>query len=108
MKYDITPGRRRFIKIGASALAAIPLLVLTGKVVAAPNASARSAMKYQNQPSSGKSCSGCVQFESGPTPTELGSCKLLAGDTEISSNGYCTGWAALSIELCSTCVAHTF
>jgi len=98
MEYDITPGRRRFIKIGTCAVAAIPLLVLGGNVSGAINASARSALRYQNQPSAGKSCSGCVQFEAGSMSTELGSCKLLAGDTEISPNGYCSGWAAKSAE----------
>jgi hypothetical protein len=94
MKNDITCGRRQFIKIGASSLVAIPLLVLNGKAAASVNAAARSAMNYQNQPSGNKSCYGCVQFEIGGTSAELGGCKLFPGDTEISPNGYCNAWAA--------------
>ncbi|HSY27483.1 MAG TPA: high-potential iron-sulfur protein [Burkholderiaceae bacterium] len=94
MNNDITCGRRHFIKIGATSLVAIPLLVLSGSAAASVNAAARSAMNYQNQPSGNKSCSGCVQFDTGTSSSAMGSCKLFPGDTEISPNGYCNAWAA--------------
>jgi hypothetical protein len=94
MHDEIQSGRRRFIKLGGTSLSAIPLMVLAGRATATTNDSARTQMKYQNQPSGGKSCSGCVQFDSGTSDTALGSCKLFPGDTEISPNGYCNAWAA--------------
>jgi hypothetical protein len=94
MEHEIKSGRRQFIKFGSGALAAIPLLVLSNRAAATTNDAARTAMKYQDQPSGGKSCSGCVQFDSGTSANALGSCKLFPGDTEISPTGYCNAWAA--------------
>jgi len=37
-------------------------------------------------------CSNCIHFVPGKTATELGGCKLFAGDTEVSPKGYCTAW----------------
>lgn len=84
--------RRQFIKLGSAALAAIPLAVLAEKVSAATNATMRAALKYQDKPEGDKQCSGCAQFVPGETPQELGGCKIIPGDTEISPQGYCTAW----------------
>lgn len=94
MPNDITPSRRRFVKIGSASIAAIPLLALTGRSFAATNAAMRTALKYQDQPSGDKDCAGCMQFVPGKTPTDKGGCKAMPGDTEISPKGYCTAWAA--------------
>jgi hypothetical protein len=94
MEHEITSSRRRFIKLGGTALSAIPLLVLANRATASTNASARSQFKYQGQPMGGKSCSGCVQFVSGTSPAALGACKIFPGDTEVSPSGYCIAWAA--------------
>jgi High potential iron-sulfur protein len=80
------PQRRQFLKIGASALAMIPVMVVAGRSEAATNAAMRSALKYQNKPEGDKSCSTCMQF------VAPSGCKILAGDTEVSPKGYCTAW----------------
>ena len=49
------PQRRQFLKIGASALAMIPVMVVAGRSEAATNAAMRSALKYQNKPEGDKS-----------------------------------------------------
>jgi len=86
--------RRRFIKLSGMALSVIPLMFIADKSNAATNAGMRTAMKYQDKPNGDKSCSGCQQFVPGKTATALGGCKLFAGDTEISPNGYCIAWVA--------------
>lgn len=80
------PQRRQFLKIGASALAMIPVMVVAGRSEAATNAAMRSALKYQNKPEGDKSCSTCMQF------VAPSGCKILAGDTEVSPKGYCAAW----------------
>jgi hypothetical protein len=34
-----------------------------------------------------------MQFVPGKTEKNKGGCKVMPGDTEISSQGYCTAWA---------------
>jgi len=84
--------RRRFLKVAGAALAAIPVLVVVGRADAATNANMRAALKYQSKPEGDKSCANCMQFVPGGTPKDLGGCKILPGDTEVSPQGYCTGW----------------
>lgn len=94
MKHEIDLCRRKFIRFGSVTLAAMPLVVVSNIAASTTNPGARSALKYQNQPVAGKSCSGCTQFDSGTMLTTLGSCKLMPGDNEISPNGYCAAWGA--------------
>ena len=95
MKTLPTSARRRFIKIGAAAIASIPLLVIADRACAAVNANMRTALKYQDKAGpDNKMCSGCLQFVPGKTAADPGGCKLFPGDTEISPKGYCAGWAA--------------
>lgn len=89
---DLETTRRSFLKIGGTALAAIPVIMLTGSANATTNAGLRTALKYQAKPEGDKSCSTCMQFVPGKTPNELGGCKIIPGDTEISPQGYCTAW----------------
>lgn len=96
MKDDLKPSRRQFLKIGGAALAMIPTLAVSGKVMASTNAAMRSAMKYQDKPNGVKKCETCMQFTPGKAPKDLGGCKIFPGDTEISPNGYCVAWAAKS------------
>jgi hypothetical protein len=91
MSENQTP-RRTFLKIGGAAIAVIPLLAISSRAGAATNAAMRSSLKYQNKPEGDKSCSGCMQFVPGKTPKALGQCKAIAGDTEISPQGYCLAW----------------
>ncbi len=78
--------RRRFLKISGAVVATIPIMVISNRADAATNAAVRSALKYQGTPEGDKSCSNCVQF------VAPSSCKLIAGDTEISPQGYCSVW----------------
>jgi hypothetical protein len=91
MANEAVRTRRDFIKLGS---VAIPLLSVAGQSSAATNAAMRSALKYQDKPNGDKDCAACAQFIPGKTPTALGGCKLMAGDTEISPKGYCTAWTA--------------
>jgi len=92
---NIKTSRRQFLKIGGAALAMIPVLSVSGNALAATNAAMRTSMKYQDKPSGDKSCANCAQFVAGKTPKDLGGCKIFAGDTEISPQGYCVAWAAI-------------
>ena len=94
MTNNTTTSRRQFIKIGFATIAAIPLLSVVGNASATVNAGLRSSMKYQDKPNGEKSCAGCMQFVPGKTATDLGGCKIFAGDTEISPKGFCVAWVA--------------
>lgn len=94
MQDDGAPSRRRFVQLGGASIAAIPLLALTGRAMAAKNDAMRSSLKYQDQPNGDKDCAGCMQFVPGAKPTDRGGCKLMPGDTEISPKGYCMAWVA--------------
>jgi hypothetical protein len=94
MKENRKSSRRQFLKIGGAAIAMIPVLAVSGKVMASTNAAMRTSLKYQDKPNGDKHCATCMQFIPGKTPKDLGGCKLYPGDTEISPNGYCVAWAA--------------
>jgi len=98
MKRDLMFTRRQILKAGAAALAAIPVLAVSGKAFATTNAQMRAAMKYQDSPNADKSCAVCAQFVPGKTAKDLGGCKLFAGDTEVSPQGYCVGWMAAAVK----------
>ena len=85
--------RRQFLKIGGVALAMIPVMVVSGRADAATNAALRTSLKYQGKPDGDKSCAKCMQFVPGASAKDLGGCKILPGDTEISPQGYCIAWA---------------
>ena len=85
--------RRQFLKIGGAALAMIPVMVVSGRAKAATNAAMRASFKYQGNPEGDKSCANCTQFVPGASAKALGGCKIMPGDTEISPQGYCIGWA---------------
>jgi hypothetical protein len=81
-------SRRNMLKLGAAALAMIPVVSFAAK-----NAAMRTAMKYKDTPEGDKTCATCLQFVPGKTPKDAGGCKIFPGDTEVSSNGYCVAWA---------------
>lgn len=91
MKTISTP-RRQFLKTGGAALALIPVVAFTGRAFAASNAAMRTALKYQDKPLAEKSCLTCMQFVPGASAKAPGGCKVIPGDTEIASAGYCTAW----------------
>ena len=91
MDKNLTP-RRKFLKIGGAVVAVIPLMAASNWSCAATNAPMRSALKYQATPDGDKDCAGCMHFVPGKDAKGPGECKILAGDTEISPQGYCTAW----------------
>jgi hypothetical protein len=84
--------RRNFLKVGSAAVAVLPLLAASRWAAAAKNASMRTSLKYQDKPDGDKMCSTCMQFVPGKTPTALGGCNVMTGDTEISPKGYCLAY----------------
>ena len=88
MTEDMKRTSRRSIVIGATALAAAPLLapaVATAGVVTQQNA------KYQNMPKGPAQCSLCKYFLPGAKPDANGACKQVAG--VISPHGWCQFYA---------------
>ena len=87
MKDNINQSRRSMLKLGSIAVVMMPIAAFAAK-----NDALRTAMKYKDSPEGDKKCSGCMQFVPGKTASDLGGCKVFAGDTEISPNGYCSAW----------------
>ncbi|HUN92923.1 MAG TPA: high-potential iron-sulfur protein [Burkholderiaceae bacterium] len=85
-------SRRRWLATAAGALTVAPVLLMTREAFAAQNAAMRKALQYQDSPKDGKQCSACVQFMPGKSATDKGQCKAIAGDDEISPNGYCAAF----------------
>ena len=85
--------RREFLKIGGALVAVIPLVAVSNWASAAKNAAMRTSLKYQDKPDGDKSCANCLQFVPGKNPKGPGECKVIAGDNEISPQGYCIVWA---------------
>lgn len=85
-------SRRIWLKIAAAAAVAAPFATLSPNAWATKNDALRSALKYQDKPSGASQCSGCLQFIPGKTAKDLGGCKVIPNDTEISPNGYCMAW----------------
>ncbi|MFZ4540060.1 high-potential iron-sulfur protein [Propionivibrio sp.] len=90
MENKINASRRSLLK-----LAGIAVVILPATAFAAQNAGVRAAMKYKDTPEGDKTCLNCLQFVPGKTAKDLGGCKVFAGDTEISPNGYCAVWVKL-------------
>ena len=88
MEDNINKSRRSMLKLAGIAVVMMPAVAFATK-----NDALRTAMKYKDSPEGDKKCSTCMQFIPGKTPKDLGGCKVFAGDTEISPNGYCAAWA---------------
>ncbi|MEI7431624.1 MAG: high-potential iron-sulfur protein [Betaproteobacteria bacterium] len=88
MKDNINQSRRNMLKLGSIAVVMMPMAAFAAK-----NDAMRKAMKYQDKPEADKKCSTCIQFVPGKTASDLGGCKIFAGDTEVAPNGYCSAWA---------------
>ena len=86
-------SRRHFLlQAGTSSLIALPLVWLSAPTCAATNETIRAQLKYQDSPLDGKSCTSCLEFMPSKAETDRGSCKVIPGDDQISSKGYCTLW----------------
>lgn len=88
MADEVKPASRRSIVIGATALAAAPLLLPTQ---AAAGVVTQANAKYQNQPKGPAHCAICKYFLPGAKPDANGGCKQVAG--VISPNGWCQFYA---------------
>jgi len=89
---DTNVTRRKFLKTASLVLVLIPLVAITRQARANTNLAVRAQLKYQDSPKDNMSCSSCLEFIPGKTARDLGSCKVIPGDDEISPNGYCTKW----------------
>ena len=88
MTDEVKPASRRSIIVGATALAALPLVIPTS---ASAGVVTQANAKYQNQPKGPSHCAICSYFIPGATPTANGTCKQVAG--VISPNGWCQFYA---------------
>jgi hypothetical protein len=88
MQDKFSLSRRSVIKLGAAALAMIPVVALAAK-----NDAMRTSTKYKDTPEGDKSCANCLQFVPGKSAADLGGCKIYPGDTEVSPKGFCIAWA---------------
>lgn len=87
--------RRKFFKTASIALALIPLVAISRRATANTNTAVRAKLKYQNTPKDNMSCTTCLEFIPGKTEKDLGGCKVIPGDDEISPDGYCTSWNSM-------------
>lgn len=92
---DPCRSRRRMLRVSAAAVLGVPLIFFGRRAMAATNDAQRAALKYQPRPNGISSCANCLEFLPGASETALGGCKLMPGDTEISPDGYCTGWNSM-------------
>ena len=91
----IDSRRRSWLGKVSLALAAIPVVGVSGHAEAKTNPALRAALKYQDTPKDGKACDGCIEFVAGPSEKDLGQCKKIPDDDEISPDGYCDVWKSL-------------
>ncbi len=85
-------NRRKWLKNASVALTLLPLALISRQACAKTNATLRAQLKYQSTPQKEMSCLTCLEFIPGKTDKDLGGCKVLPDDDEISPNGYCTRW----------------
>jgi len=89
---DTNLSRRKMLKIASVSLALIPLATITRQARANTNTALRAQLKYQNTPKDDMICATCLEFVPGKSVKDLGGCKVIPGDDEISPNGYCISW----------------
>jgi hypothetical protein len=87
-----TLSRRQFLTIAGTAFATVPLMLDSGRADAATNTAMRTSFKYQSKPEGEMNCTNCMHFVPGGSAKDLGGCKIMLGDTEISPQGYCIAW----------------
>jgi hypothetical protein len=79
-------SRRQVLKLGIYGLGAVGAISLAGSANAqVAKKAAQSAVKYQQSPKDGKSCSKCQHF------IAPGSCRIVDG--AINPNGFCIMFA---------------
>ena len=89
-----TLSRRQALTKGATALAAIAVVVAGARPALAKAKSAKDDFFFQEEPNDdGKNCTGCINFtpkSTGLYGKDSGDCALLEGDVCIHC--YCQGW----------------
>jgi hypothetical protein len=91
----VRPVARRTVLKGASALAAIAVLVTPAGRAFSKGKSAKEDFFFQETPDedTGRKCTGCINFtpkSTGQYGADSGDCDLLAGD--VCNHCYCQGW----------------
>ena len=79
--------RRDALKMGAAALAMIPVIALAAK-----NEGVRKSMQYQDTPKNNQRCDQCLHYVADPKKAGEGLCKVIPNDT-VKAAGWCTAWA---------------
>jgi hypothetical protein len=92
---DIHLTRREFLKNASATLISIPVLVISGQAYASSNKTLRLQLKYQDTPKDNMDCLTCLEFVPGKSDKDLGGCKVIPGDDEISPKGYCISWNSM-------------
>jgi len=95
MTSNSTLTRRAALGRGASALAAIAVVVAGVSPALAASKAAKEDFYFQETPDadSGRNCTGCINFTpkaTGDYGKDSGDCALLAGD--VCNHCYCQGW----------------
>jgi hypothetical protein len=83
--------RRQFLRTATL----LPLVVIALKANAQTNATVRKQLKYQDHPKNDMNCTSCLEFIPGKSDKDLGGCRLIPGDNEISPDGYCIKWNSM-------------
>ena len=85
-------NRRKWIINAGVGLTLLPLLLVSKQSKATVNPALRTQFKYKDTPQENMSCTSCLEFIPGKSDKDLGGYKVIPGDDEISSKGYCTRW----------------
>jgi hypothetical protein len=88
-------NRRRWLKLSSIALVSLPFAYFPRHAQAITNDSLRVQFNYQDTPRGGMNCANCLEFIPGKSTTDLGGCKQIPKDDEISPNGYCSLWNSM-------------
>jgi hypothetical protein len=87
--------RRKFFQTAGIALVLLPIVGISRQAMANTNKALRAKLKYQNTPKDNMSCTACLEFVPGKSEKDLGGCKVIPGDDEISPDGYCSSWNSM-------------
>jgi hypothetical protein len=87
--------RRKFLQTAGIALVLLPIVGISRQAMANTNKALRAKLKYQNTPKDNRSCTACLEFVPGKSEKDLGGCKVIPGDDEISPDGYCSSWNSM-------------
>jgi hypothetical protein len=87
--------RRKFFQTAVIALVLLPIAGISRQAMANTNKALRAKLKYQNTPKDNMSCTACLEFVPGKSEKDLGGCKVIPGDDEISPDGYCSSWNSM-------------